>query len=101
MCVLSCFFVIVFLLILHNIQLTMKAERRAEESPRRLKAPAVFFFKIYVFLGQDRMGISKQELVTMLEEEELKEAALVVFANKQVRVGRSGSNYIYTLSIYL
>mgnify|MGYP003684569357 CR=1 FL=1 len=30
------------------------------------------------------MGISKQELVTMLEEEELKDAALVVFANKQV-----------------
>jgi hypothetical protein len=30
------------------------------------------------------MGISKHELVTMLEEEELKDAALVVFANKQV-----------------
>jgi ADP-ribosylation factor-like protein 1 len=31
----------------------------------------------------DRMGISKQELVTMLEEEELKDAVLMVFANKQ------------------
>ena len=31
----------------------------------------------------DRMGISKQELIAMLEEEELKDAALIVFANKQ------------------
>ena len=31
----------------------------------------------------DRMGISKQELMAMLEEEELKDAALMVFANKQ------------------
>ena len=31
----------------------------------------------------DRMGISRQELVAMLEEEELKDAALMVFANKQ------------------
>ena len=31
----------------------------------------------------DRMAISKQELMTMLEEEELKDAALLVFANKQ------------------
>ena len=29
------------------------------------------------------MGISKQELITMLEEEELKDAVLMVFANKQ------------------
>lgn len=32
---------------------------------------------------RDRMGISKQELVSMLEEEELKNAILVVLANKQ------------------
>uniref|UniRef100_A0A4W3IDJ8 ADP-ribosylation factor-like protein 1 n=1 Tax=Callorhinchus milii TaxID=7868 RepID=A0A4W3IDJ8_CALMI len=32
---------------------------------------------------KDRMGISKSELVAMLEEEELKKAILVVFANKQ------------------
>ncbi len=31
----------------------------------------------------DRMGISKTELMTMLDEEELKDAALVIFANKQ------------------
>eukprot|EP00967_Tisochrysis_lutea_P137385 scaffold246468_cov40-Tisochrysis_lutea.AAC.2 len=35
--------------------------------------------------ASERMGISKQELVTMLEEEELKDAALVVFANKQLQ----------------
>jgi|UniRef100_A0A914Q9A2 ADP-ribosylation factor-like protein 1 len=32
---------------------------------------------------KDRIGISKQELVSMLEEEELKNAVLVVLANKQ------------------
>ena len=32
---------------------------------------------------KDRIGISKQELVSMLEEEELKKAVLVVLANKQ------------------
>nr|XP_054761506.1 ADP-ribosylation factor-like protein 1 [Lytechinus pictus] len=32
---------------------------------------------------RDRIGISKSELVTMLEEEELKKAMLLVFANKQ------------------
>ncbi|XP_034018842.1 ADP-ribosylation factor-like protein 1 [Thalassophryne amazonica] len=32
---------------------------------------------------RDRMGISKSELVAMLEEEELKKAILLVFANKQ------------------
>ena len=40
---------------------------------------------IYVVDSADpeRMGISKQELMAMLEEEELKDAALIVFANKQ------------------
>jgi len=32
---------------------------------------------------RDRMGISKQELLSMLDEEELKTAILLVFANKQ------------------
>ncbi|KRZ45170.1 ADP-ribosylation factor-like protein 1, partial [Trichinella pseudospiralis] len=32
---------------------------------------------------KDRVGISKQELVSMLEEEELKNAILVILANKQ------------------
>lgn len=40
---------------------------------------------IYVVDSKDkeRISISKQELVAMLEEEELKSACLVVFANKQ------------------
>lgn len=40
---------------------------------------------IYVVDSQDkdRIGISKQELLAMLEEEELKKAILCVFANKQ------------------
>ncbi|XP_027204295.1 ADP ribosylation factor-like 1 [Dermatophagoides pteronyssinus] len=40
---------------------------------------------IYVVDSSDRerIGISKQELVSMLEEEELKNAILVVLANKQ------------------
>ncbi|KAI1730663.1 ADP-ribosylation factor family domain-containing protein [Ditylenchus destructor] len=32
---------------------------------------------------KDRIGISKQELVSMLEEEELKSAILIILANKQ------------------
>ena len=32
---------------------------------------------------KDRIGISKQELVSMLEEEELKGAVLMILANKQ------------------
>lgn len=40
---------------------------------------------IYVVdsMDRDRIGISKQELFSMLEEDELKKAVLVVFANKQ------------------
>ena len=37
------------------------------------------------------MGISKTELVSMLEEEELKDAVLVVLANKQVFSLKEGS----------
>ena len=32
---------------------------------------------------RDRMGISKQELLAMLDEEELRNSILLVFANKQ------------------
>ena len=32
---------------------------------------------------RDRIGTSKEELMAMLEEEELKDAAVLVFANKQ------------------
>ncbi|KAL9955317.1 hypothetical protein ACROYT_G036624 [Oculina patagonica] len=40
---------------------------------------------IYVVdsMDRERIGISKQELIAMLEEDELKKAILVVFANKQ------------------
>lgn len=40
---------------------------------------------IYVVdsMDRERMGISKQELFSMLEEDELKKAVLVIFANKQ------------------
>jgi len=40
---------------------------------------------IYVIdsCDRDRLGLSKKELLAMLEEEELKSAALLVFANKQ------------------
>ena len=38
---------------------------------------------------RDRVGISKTELVSMLEEEELKDAVLVVLANKQVIIQKS------------
>ena len=40
---------------------------------------------IYVVdsMDRDRIGISKHELISMLEEEELKNAVLCVFANKQ------------------
>ncbi|KAA3678641.1 ADP-ribosylation factor-like protein 1 [Paragonimus westermani] len=40
---------------------------------------------IYVVdsMDRDRVGISKQELVSMLEEDELSSAVLVVLANKQ------------------
>merc|ERR1711931_209393 len=40
---------------------------------------------IYVVdsVDRERMGISKQELLSMLDEEELKNALLLVFANKQ------------------
>ena len=43
---------------------------------------------------QERMGISKQELVTMLEEEELKDAILLVLANKQDQKGALGAKEI-------
>ena len=43
---------------------------------------------------RDRVGISKTELVSMLEEEELKDAVLVVLANKQVFSCEQGSRFI-------
>lgn len=42
----------------------------------------------------DRLGIAKQELLAMLEEEELKDAILLVFANKQDSKGAMNSRQV-------
>lgn len=42
----------------------------------------------------DRLGIAKQELMAMLEEEELKDAILLVFANKQDSKGALNSRHV-------
>eukprot|EP01036_Dinobryon_divergens_P027539 gene27539-36333_t len=42
----------------------------------------------------DRLGIAKQELNAMLEEEELKDATLLVFANKQDSKGALNSRHV-------
>lgn len=39
-------------------------------------------------------GIAKQELMAMLEEEELKDAILLVFANKQDQRGALNSRHV-------
>ncbi|XP_031566427.1 ADP-ribosylation factor-like protein 1 [Actinia tenebrosa] len=51
---------------------------------------------IYVVdsVDRERIGISKQELVSMLEEDELKKAILVVFANKQDMEGALSSTEV-------
>ena len=41
-----------------------------------------------------RLGIAKQELNAMLEEEELKDATLLVFANKQDSKGALNSRHV-------
>ncbi len=40
------------------------------------------------------LGIAKQELMAMLEEEELKDAILLVFANKQDSKGAMNSRQV-------
>lgn len=45
---------------------------------------------------RDRIGISKQELISMLEEEELKKAVLVVLANKQDLESAMSVSEVYT-----
>ena len=42
----------------------------------------------------DRLGTASEELAAMLSEEELKEAALLVFANKQDQPGAKGAGEI-------
>ncbi|CAH3132516.1 unnamed protein product [Porites lobata] len=51
---------------------------------------------IYVVdsVDKDRIGISKQELIAMLEEDELKKAILVVFANKQDMEGAMSASEV-------
>lgn len=51
---------------------------------------------IYVVdsMDRDRIGISKQELIAMLEEDELKKAILVVFANKQDMEGAMSASEV-------
>ena len=56
-------------------------DRYFEAITNRMKIISVGFDMTVVY--RDRMGISKQELVSMLEEDELKDAVLVVLANKQ------------------
>ncbi|XP_068673043.1 ADP-ribosylation factor-like protein 1 [Montipora capricornis] len=53
---------------------------------------------IYVVdsVDKDRIGISKQELIAMLEEDELKKAILVVFANKQDMEGAMSASEVST-----
>ncbi|XP_028412616.1 ADP-ribosylation factor-like protein 1 [Dendronephthya gigantea] len=45
---------------------------------------------------RDRIGISKQELLSMLEEDELKRAILMVFANKQDMEGSMSATEVST-----
>ena len=42
---------------------------------------------VVLLAGQDRLSIAKKELLSMLNEEELKDAILLIFANKQVMLG--------------
>lgn len=42
----------------------------------------------------DRLGTASEELAAMLNEDELKEAALLVFANKQDQPGAKGAGEI-------
>ena len=42
----------------------------------------------------ERLGVAKQELMAMLEEEELKDAILLVFANKQDSKGAMNAQQV-------
>jgi signal recognition particle receptor subunit beta len=54
------------------------------------------FFLFHINIKQQylRVGIAKQELNAMLEEEELKDATLLVFANKQDSKGALNSRHV-------
>ena len=49
----------------------------------------------------ERLGIAKQELLAMLEEEELKDAILLVFANKQDSKGAYNAQQVRYSPYYL
>ena len=49
----------------------------------------------------ERLGIAKQELLAMLEEEELKDAILLVFANKQDSKGAYNAQQVRYSQYYL
>lgn len=49
----------------------------------------------------ERLGIAKQELLAMLEEEELKDAILLVFANKQDAKGAQNAQQVTVLTFNL
>lgn len=58
----------------------------------------VWHFPLYLGLifvvdsnDRERMGEAREELTRMLNEDELREAALLVFANKQVRYWSTGN----------
>ena len=49
----------------------------------------------------DRISISKQELVAMLQEEELKKASLLVFANKQDLEVRTSCFFLVMFTLFV
>jgi len=46
---------------------------------------------------KERLAIARQELHAMLEEEELKDSILLVFANKQDQQGALGAKHVSTI----
>lgn len=52
------------------------------------------WIKFIIQLHIITLGIAKQELMAMLEEEELKDAILLVFANKQDSRGALNSRHV-------
>ena len=59
----------------------------------------LFWFKLCIFTGlifvvdsndRERIGEAREELMRMLSEDELRDAMLLVFANKQVSYNRFG-----------
>ena len=70
--------------------------------PALLMLQIQFIILIFVNSSVIYVGIAKQELMAMLEEDELKDAILLVFANKQDQRGALNSRHVskYFLSHY-